>query len=264
MNHELISREPLISIITVSKNSERYIEETIRSVINQTYPLIEYIVVDGASEDNTLQIIKKYADRIATFISEPDEGMYDAINKALMLSTGDYILIVNSDDALNADDTISEVVMRMGNRKHDYYYGNILKVRDGQSRFVRVFDVNYKWLLYSTHSTFVPHPCLFVSAKLNNKLGGYNTKYKYASDFDYILRALNTATNKGKHLNVVVSRFRVHDQSISASGKITPERIKVLEQHGYYRIPAFIRRISYLSIWIFYKIINIGNRYRAL
>ena len=258
-----MSQAPLISIITVCYNSERYIEETIRSVINQTYGAIEYIVVDGASEDNTIKIIQKYTDKIAKFVSEPDKGMYEAINKGLQMCTGDYILILNSDDVLNNTDTITEVVNKMYPEHLDYYYGNIVKVMGDQSRLVRLFNVNYKWLLYSTHSTFVPHPCLFVSAGLNHKLGGYNTKYKYASDYDYILRALITSHNKGKHLNLPVTRFRVHDQSISASGKITPERLKVLEEHGYFKIPAFIRRISYISIWIFYKMINTGNGYRA-
>lgn len=253
-----------ISIITVCRNSERYIAETIKSVVSQNYGNIEYIVIDGNSTDGTSTIIERYASQIDKFVSEPDNSMYEAINKGLKLATGDYILILNSDDVLNSDTTISDAVKMMIKYKADYYYGNIIKRKEKEQKKVSLFPVTYSWLLYSTHSTFVPHPCLFVSAKLNEELNGYDTRYKYAADYDYILRAISRKGIKGKHLNLVITKFRIHDESISGSGKITPERLAILKENDYYKRPYIFRKLFYLIVWIYYKGRNIGQNYRAI
>jgi glycosyltransferase involved in cell wall biosynthesis len=252
-----------ITIITVCKNSELFLSETIESVINQTYPNIQYIVIDGKSTDATLDIIKQYSKNIDIWFSEADGGMYYAINKGLQLATGDYILILNSDDVLITNDTIKNVVDRIGSKNLDYYYGNIIKSKDGKYKKVRLFPVTFKQLLLSTHCTFVHHSCFFISAKFNQVLGGYNQQYKYASDYDYILRALATKGSKGKYIDLYISKFRIHDNSISASGKIDEERKKILGQHGYYQRPYLIRLFFYYTLWIYYKIINLGQSYKA-
>jgi glycosyltransferase involved in cell wall biosynthesis len=103
-------KEPKITIITVSRNSEQFLPETIESIINQSYANIEYIIIDGASTDSTIDIIKHYSENIDIWISEPDTGMYDAMNKGLERATGDYILVLNSDDLLMDNDTIKNIV----------------------------------------------------------------------------------------------------------------------------------------------------------
>lgn len=252
-----------ITIITVCKNSEHFLHETINSVINQSYPNIQYIVIDGNSTDATIDIIKQHSSNIAIWVSEEDGGMYDAINKGLKLATGDYILVLNSDDVLTTNETIKEVVARISKEKLDYYYGNMIKSKDGKFKKVKLFNVTFKQLLLSTHGTFAPHPCFFISAKLNEVLGGYNPNYKYASDFDYILRALSTTGSKGKHMDVYVSTFRIHDNSLTASGKIDEERKKILLQHRYYQQPYLHRICLYYTLWIYYKIINLGQSFKV-
>jgi glycosyltransferase involved in cell wall biosynthesis len=252
-----------ITIITVCKNSGRFLEETINSVIRQTYQNIQYIVIDGNSTDDTVSIIKRYSANIDTWLSEADEGMYYAINKGLKIATGDYILILNSDDVLVADDTIKNIVEKINKKRLDYYHGNMIKSKDGKSKKVKLFSVTFKSLLLSTHSTFVPHPCFFISNKYNRLLGGYNQNYKYASDYDYILRALDGKENKGEHLDIYVSNFRIHDNSISASGKIDAERKIIITEHGYYQIPRVSREITYYVLWIYYKMINLGHTYKT-
>lgn len=251
-----------ISIITVCKNSELYIVETIESIIEQTYANIQYIVVDGASTDNTLEILNKYKDRIDVLISEPDEGMYRAINKGLEKATGDYILVLNSDDTLVSKNVIEDVVRQIVEKRPDYFYGNLIKWKDGLIRKTRMFTTNYDMLLYSTHGTFIHHSCFFISNRLNKILGGYNLKYKYASDYDYILRALETS-KKGIYIDQYISQFRVHDSSISATGKINPERLEILKQHGYFSRPWIVRQLTYYALWIYYKARNRGNYYKA-
>lgn len=258
-----ISEALKITIITVCKNSERFLDETIKSVINQTYQNIQYIVIDGNSTDGTLEIIKEYSSNIDNWFSEVDDGMYYAINKGLQIATGDYILILNSDDVLATSDTIKNVVDLINIEKLDYYHGNMIKSREGKYKKVKLFSVTFKRLLLSTHSTFAPHPCFFISTKHNKALGGYDQQYKYASDYDYILRALATKSSKGKHLNLYISKFRIHSDSISASGKIDAERKKILVNHGYYQHPYLIRLFFYYTLWIYYKIINLGQSYKA-
>lgn len=258
-----ISGDLKITIITVCRNSEMFLNETICSVINQTYHDIEYIVIDGNSTDSTVEIIKEHAANISFWLSEPDRGMYDAINKGLKWATGNYILVLNSDDILATNNTIQEVVARIDLGKLDYYYGNILKSKEGKFKNVKLFNVTYKELLLSTHGTFAPHPCFFVSSRLNDVLGGYNLTYKYASDYDYILRALAIKNVKGKFLDIPVTRFRLHDNSITASGKIGEERKKILLRHGYFKQPYLSRLFFYYTLWIYYKIINLGQTYQA-
>lgn len=252
-----------ITIITVCKNSEHFITETIESVVNQTYKNIEYIVIDGNSTDSTIDIIKRYSSMIHIWLSETDDGMYFAINKGLKLATGDYILILNSDDVLVSKNTVENVVDVINNERLDFYYGNIIKSNAGKYKKVQLFPVTYEQLLLSTHCTFVPHPCFFISAKLNEILGGYDQQYKYASDYDYILKAFVSKGSKGKHLDIFISQFRIHDNSISASGKIDAERKMILKQHGYYNYPYSVRMFSYYTLWIYYKIINLGHRYKS-
>ena len=251
----------LISIITVCKNSERFLADTITSVIHQTYPNIQYIIADGGSTDGTVELIRKYSGAIDTWFSQPDNGMYDAINKALARAKGDYLLILNSDDLLAEPTTIEKVVYQMGTRRLDYYYGNLIKFKEGKNKKVRMFPVTFTGLLMSTHGTFVPHPCFFISRQIHQQLGGYDESLLYASDYDYILRALQLPNAKGKHINVYVSKFRIHGNSITASGKIEDERKKILTKYGYYNQPYAKRLLYYYSLWIYYKLINLGHPY---
>jgi glycosyltransferase involved in cell wall biosynthesis len=252
-----------ITIITVCKNSEHFLNETIESVVSQTYQNIQYIVIDGNSTDGTVDIIKRHSANIDTWFSEPDDGMYDAINKALKHAIGDYILVLNSDDILANNNTIQSVVALVNKEKLAYYYGNIIKSKDHEYKKVKLFTVTYKQLLFSTHGTFAPHPCFFISASLNKELGGYSLAYKYASDYDYILRAFASKGSSGKRLNLFISKFRIHDNSITASGKIEEERKKILQQHKYYQRPYVSRFCLYYLLWIYYKIINLGQKYKA-
>jgi glycosyltransferase involved in cell wall biosynthesis len=252
-----------VSIITVTKNSEAFLAETIKSVIDQTYPLIEYIIIDGASTDNTLNIVKQFSFGISNFLSEKDQGMYDAINKGLKLATGDYILILNSDDVLAAATTIEQMVKQINLERLDYYYGNMIKSKDNMFKKVKLFPVTFKQLLLSGHGTFVPHPCFLISKNQSERLDEYDTKYKYAADFDYILRTLAADKCKGKYIDLFITKFRIHNNSITASGKINEERKKILQKHGYNRYSLLTRLYFYYSLWIYYKIVNIGNKYKS-
>src|ERR1043166_6204978 len=119
-----------ISIITVCYNSERYIKDAIDSVLHQTYKDIEYIIVDGASKDKTVEIIKSYGNRITKFVSEPDKGIYDAMNKGLKMASGDYLGILNSDDFYIDNNVIENVVNELKQNKTDSLFADLIYVNN--------------------------------------------------------------------------------------------------------------------------------------
>lgn len=245
-----------ITIITPVFNGEKYLEETIQSVIGQSYNNIEYIIVDGQSADNTLEIINAYRDRISHVIVERDHSMYEAINRGIKAASGDYMLVLNSDDCLVNNNTIQEVVNFIGQNPGCLgYYGNLLK-REGESITKRkVFQITRRNLLFTEHGTIIPHPGLFVHRSRSlASVGLYDLSYRYASDFDYILRLLENG--QVKYMNIYVSIFRIHQDSITSSGKINGDRLDILSRYGD-STPTLVKSFYYYLIWFTYKIFNI-------
>lgn len=243
------------SIITVVYNGEAFIEETIKSVLNQTYANVEYIIIDGASSDQTVNIINQYSDQLHYFISEKDSGMYDAINKGIAKATGDYILILNSDDYLFSSHTLENISTNIKLKNLDFFYCNIVRKIEERFRHIKLRKYSFEEVLCSEHCTFVPHPSFFISrAFIEKNILTYNLQYKYASDFDYILKALKHSTNNYKHLNIISTVFRDHPNSITSSGKIDEERILILNEWGLNQISFIKRNYYYYKNWILYKL----------
>lgn len=250
------SAYPLISIITVTYNSEKYLEETIQSVLNQTYENIEYIIIDGNSTDGTLDIIKKYDKHINIWISEPDDGMYDAINKGIELSSGKYFGVLNSDDLLKPN-AISIIAETFNVCKCDGIFGNI-EIIDELSTILRTryaLKVSFKNLLLSQHGTFIPHPTLYLNKqRVLDEIGLYDLSYRYASDFDFLLKCIKRLFLE--KIDSTILQFRYHDESITSSGKLTKERQAILVNHGLKKINYLERKVYYYFNWIQYKILN--------
>ena len=184
-------REPLISIITVVLNGEKYLEQTILSVVNQKYKNIEYIIVDGGSTDGTLDIINKYKKFINKFISEKDEGIYDAFNKGLALSSGDWIGFVNSDDILLEDALEILIRYQKKNPNIDFLFGSVKK-HWGVLHGYKPWKIYFLWNFYSSHSTG-----FFITKEASKIVGNYDTQYKYSADFDYFYRMIVKKKFKG-------------------------------------------------------------------
>jgi glycosyltransferase involved in cell wall biosynthesis len=179
-----MNNKPLISIITVCKNSENTIEKTIKSVINQNYQNIEFILIDGKSEDKTLSIIKKYKKKIKVIISEKDKGIYDAFNKGLKLAKGDLIGFVNSDDIL-IQNALNLLLKYYNNHPDkDFFFGSVKKhwqIRHGY----KPWKIYLMWGFYTSHSTG-----FFIKKNAAKKIGSYRLKYKYSADYDYFYRMI--------------------------------------------------------------------------
>ena len=177
-------QNPLVSIITVVKNNEKYLEETIQSVKNQSYNNFEYIVLDGNSTDRSLDIIKKYDSDIDFWLSEEDKGIYDAFNKGLSLAKGKFIVFVNSDDILLKDAT---KMLKKYDEKYpniDFLFGSVKKHWGILSGY-RPWKLFYSWGFYSSHSTG-----FYVKKDAAEKIGKYNLKYLYSADYDYFYRMI--------------------------------------------------------------------------
>ncbi|MEI7689100.1 MAG: glycosyltransferase family 2 protein [Candidatus Nomurabacteria bacterium] len=181
------TNDPLFSIITVSYNSAKTIEKTILSVLNQTYKNIEYIIIDGGSTDGTIDIIKKYQDKISYWVSEKDNGISDAFNKGILASSGEIIGIINSDDwyEKNAVTIIRDLDFK---NKADLYIGALKYWKNKNTSIVILPDLHYKKTI-SFRMPHLNHPSSFIKKNTYDEIGLFNTRYKYAMDYDLFIRA---------------------------------------------------------------------------
>ncbi|MEK7634764.1 MAG: glycosyltransferase family 2 protein [Patescibacteria group bacterium] len=199
-----------ISIITVSYNSVATIEDTIKSVLSQTYQNIEYIIIDGKSTDGTLEIINKYKDKIAKIISEPDKGLFDAINKGIRLATGEIIGILHSDDLYNNEKVISIVAKEMEEKKLDACWSDLVYVnRDDTSKIVRVWKSSSYEEGKFRKGWMPPHPTFFAGKNIFEKYGVYNLNFKLAADYELMLRFLEKYKIKSNYIPEILMKMRV-------------------------------------------------------
>lgn len=198
-----------LSLITPSYNSALTISRTIDSVIAQNYSDLEYIIIDGGSSDKTAEIVASYQDRLKiNFISEPDKGIYDAMNKGIKLATGDVIGILNSDDLFYDDKVLSTVATVFSDVKIEVVYGDIKYFSDDINKTSRYWKTGeYKESKLNNGWT-IPHPALFVRKSVYNQVGLYNIDFKIAGDYEFILRILKKYQFKIKYIpQVLVKMF---------------------------------------------------------
>ena len=236
---------PKISIITVVFNGRQTLETTIKSIINQSYPNIEYIIIDGKSTDNTVEIIKKYESQISAWISEPDKGIYDAMNKGIDLSTGDYLWYINSGDEIANYDTLERIFT--SNTDVDIYYGDTVMIDSlgqeiGNRRLTPPEHLTWKSF---KRGMLVSHQSFIVKKKLINH---YNLTYKFSADFEWCLTALKKTDNIF-NTHLILSKFLdggITKQNIAAGLK---ERFKIMAKH-FGLIPTLYNHI-FISIKFF-------------
>ena len=201
-----------VSIITISYNSEETIEDTIKSVIAQDYPNIEYIIIDGASKDGTLDIVEKYKEGIAKVISESDKGIYDAMNKGVELATGDLVGILNSDDLYATNDVISNVVNNIGDAQ--CLYSDLVYVdrenTDDVTRYWKSEEYQPGWF---KKGWMPPHPTFFVRKECYDKYGLYSLSLKSSADYELMLRFIHKNKITVKYLPQTTIKMRVGGQS---------------------------------------------------
>lgn len=219
--------QPVLSVITVVYNNAADIEQTMLSVLNQTYGGIEYILIDGQSTDGTMQIIEKYKDRLAKFISEKDKGIYDAMNKGLALATGDYVLFMNSGDEIYAADTVANVISSV--KDADIYYGETEMIdQQGNSLGQRRHSApdNFTWRSFK-YGMSVSHQAIYIKRSL---VGPYDPKYQLSADIDWILNAAKKA-KLIVNVHQYVAKYKVGGMSKLKHRQSLAERFDIMKRY---------------------------------
>jgi glycosyltransferase involved in cell wall biosynthesis len=203
-----------VTIITVTYNAEKYLDDCIRSVLAQTYSNIEYLIIDGGSKDGTVQLIRSYESHITRWISEKDAGMYDALNKGMRLATGDVIGILNSDDILHDPNVIEKLVDKFEQEKTDAIYGDLVYVEaDNTDRIIRAWKGQsykrnrFRWGWMPAHPTF------YVKRSVVEQYGGYLLDFSSAADYEWMSRLLYLHQVSASYLPQCIVRMRTGGQS---------------------------------------------------
>lgn len=192
-----------LSIITVCLNNKEGLDETIRSVISQTFKDYEFIVIDGGSTDGSAEVIRKYEDKISYWVSEKDSGAYYAMNKGITRANGEYCLFLNSGDCLYADDVLQEVFKN--NYHQDIIYGN-MKINWGQGK-ASIGTMPDKITFYQMFTDTLWHPVSFIKRGLFERFGKYNESYRIVADYDFFFRTIIMNNVSTRHLPVTISIF---------------------------------------------------------
>lgn len=202
--------QPKVTIITVCYNSEKTIEDTIQSVLNQDYPNIEYIIIDGLSTDSTLKIVNNYKGKISKIVSEKDAGLYDAINKGITSASGDIIANLNSDDFYIDNKVITDVVTKMEKEKSDSLYADLYYVDAIDTNKVTRHWVSGNYQQGQFFKGWMPpHPTFFVKKEIYNKYGDFNLNFKSAADYEIMLRFIHKHKCSISYLPRVVVKMRI-------------------------------------------------------
>jgi len=237
-----------VSVITVVYNNVEFIQKAITSLISQDYDNIEYILIDGGSTDGTCDIVKENIKFIDYFISETDTGIYDALNKGIMQSTGDVISILHSDDVFYDESVISDIVRHMDRVNAEFCFSNMLIIDRKSEKISRYCISSYfkRWLFRL--GWMPPHPTCFINKSLFDEFGLYSDKYKISGDFDLLVRFFYGRNIKWSHLDrisIKMSSGGVSNSGWQSKRLIFNEINLSLKSNGIWSLPIF-QLIRYL------------------
>lgn len=221
----------IFSVITITYNAEKTLESTIQSVVNQTYPHVEYIIIDGSSSDGTKKIIDSYSNKTAYSISEPDAGLYDAMNKGLAKATGDYVWFINSGDKIHDPDTIEKIIAEInGNTPPDIIYGETAIIDPfGNFKYMRRLKAPEKlfWKSFKK-GMVVSHQAFIVKRDIAPE---FDLKYRFSSDFDWCIRCMKKASTIFNS-RLILADYLEEGTTTGNLGSSLKERYEIMA--GYY------------------------------
>ncbi len=238
-----------ISIITATFNSAATVRDTLESVSSQTYEDIEHITIDGASKDDTLEIVKQFP-HVAKVISEPDKGIYDAMNKGILAATGDVIGILNSDDVLANQNTLETIAKVFESSKNvDIVYGNLEFFKsENQEKIFRFWKSKPYYPTFFEDGNVPPHPTVYVKADVYSKVGLFNTDFKISADYDLMFRILRIHRLRSVFIDEVIVKMRMGGESTSGFKSLITsyQDVKRIWEFHNVKIPPFFIFKRYL------------------
>lgn len=250
--------QPPVSIIIPSFNQGKFIEETIVSILNQSYKNLEIIIIDGGSSDNTIDIIKKYNDRIKYWVSEKDKGQSDAINKGFKLATGKYINWLNSDDILLEGAIQTMVDFLETNLNVDLVYGNVIMIDEIGNKIIERREINYDYNIILYGINYIPQPSALFRKKVVEKAGYLDINMHYCMDHEYWIR-FHSIGLKFAYINDFFAGYRVHNNAKGFSGKtkeIYRERLELKRKYGLKIHNKTIECVVYFILFLLYRILR--------
>lgn len=246
---------PLVTIITVVYNGAATLESTIKSVLGQSYSNIEYIIVDGGSNDGTVDIIRRYEDRICCWISERDQGIYDAMNKGVALANGDYIGMLNADDFFTSEKSIQKIVNRLVEDNLDAVFSQLDIVDpDDTNRILRKYRVASFNSCMLRIGVMPPHPTFYCRKSCYDKLGSmpFKTNYKIAADFELLVRLLLTQHISWGYIPETTVNMRaggISSDNYKSRFQLNHEIIRACKENGLYTNLLFLLLKLPLRLW---------------
>lgn len=234
-------RELLFSVITVAYNSEDTIKDTIESVLNQTYKNYEYIVIDGGSSDRTLEIIKEYEkvfEGKLKYVSEPDNGIYDAMNKGIDMAKGELIGIINSDDWYETD-ALENVIEQYQEYDYTLYYGYMRTIDGVNGKTIRCAIYNHEYI----QDAMINHPTVFASKKIYERFGKFDCQYKSSADYEWVIRLVKEKEIRFITIEKIQANFRTG--GMSEKVQALKETMKIKYRHG------LMTKMQYLASMFF-------------
>jgi glycosyltransferase involved in cell wall biosynthesis len=238
---------PKISIITAVYNNERHIEDALKSVLSQSYPNVELIVIDGGSKDQTMEIVKRYQSKIHTLVSEPDRGIYDALNKGLQKATGDVIGFLHSDDLFASTSVLESIAQVFQKNSVDGVYSDLNYVRevDHQFQIIRHWKSAPFTPELLQRGWMPPHPTLYLKKSVYETVGLFDLQYRIAADYDFILRTFVLSQLKFSYFPKVTVQMRIGGASNKNLKKIiqkSKEDYQILQKNGYSSVATLLMK----------------------
>jgi glycosyltransferase involved in cell wall biosynthesis len=230
-----------ISIITVSYNNQKTIADTIESVKSQSYDNVEHIIIDGASTDQTMAIVNSYKDHLGPILSEPDEGIYFAMNKGIDLSGGDIIGFINADDILANNHVLASVAQTLGNEEIDSCFADLVYVKPGDlNKTIRYWKSSpFNGEMFSSGWS-PPHPTFYVKKKIYLQYGCFDLKYKMGNDVELMMRFLERYRITSQYIPEVWVKMRLGGVSNQSLMNIFTQNLEIYHGARKNRVPFFV------------------------
>lgn len=223
---------PKISVITVCFNAAHLLKKTIESVLDQTYGLVEYIIIDGDSKDNTIEIVKSYGSKIHKFVSETDSGLYEAMNKGIKHATGEFIIFLNAGDYYLTPYVLEYTISKINKKTPDILFGRILW-EDPHNKNIILSDHHFVWYEWDLKFSNFPHPATIYKKKLFTDIGTFDESYSILADYEWNVKALVKHQIAFQYLDIAMTLFRADGTSHNPAnaGRIQNERMDIYKRY---------------------------------